>query len=63
MKIVIDILTFIFVLSICAFIAWCGGYNFDCRGPEVGFGVGVSLFMAIMVIFCSEVDENDNNRK
>jgi multisubunit Na+/H+ antiporter MnhB subunit len=40
-------LNFIVVIVVAAFIAFMSGYNFDQRNPDVGFAVGVALFIAI----------------
>jgi len=46
--VLISILTFVIILSLCAFVAWCGGYNFDHRGIDVGYIVGSSLFISAL---------------
>lgn len=49
MKYKAGILAGLFVLIICAFIAWMCGYNFDTRNAVVGTWTGFSLFTAVAI--------------
>ena len=46
------ILAFTAFITTClflAFVCWCGGFNFDHRDADVGFGVAVAGFLGGLV--------------
>lgn len=47
MKIFAAILGFLLIASLGAFFAWCGGFNFDTRNTDVGFGVMLISFFSM----------------
>jgi hypothetical protein len=49
MKYLITALIFAFVLAMSAFIAWCGGYDFDHRSADVAIIVFAALAFATLV--------------
>jgi len=49
------ILMFIFLLSLGAFIAWLGGYNFDHRSPDVAFNASMGIFWAAVFSYLWDV--------
>ena len=50
----IGILVFVACLTICGFIAWSGGYDFDKRSPDVAMAlmmaIWASAFAAVMAV-------------
>ena len=36
---------------LCAFLFWCGGFNFDSRNVDVAFGVLFSLALTAFTTF------------
>lgn len=53
-RIIIGICSFVAFSLLCVFAAWCSGFNFDARNPDVGFGVVTSAVFACMVaVFAS----------
>lgn len=49
-------LVFVVTCLVGAFVAWCGGFNFDHRSVDVGFGVVMVLICAVMFAGISSVD-------
>jgi hypothetical protein len=43
--ILISALAFFPVPLAISVICWCGGFNFDCRTFEVGFGAALAIFI------------------
>ena len=50
-KILVFIALFVLICSFGAFIAWCCGYDFDHRSPDIGFAVFLTIVTASLVSF------------
>ena len=48
-SIILTSLSFLMSTLICAFIAWCSGFNFDHRNIDVGLYISQSLVCSFMV--------------
>lgn len=46
-QILLGVSAFFITALICAFISWCGGFNFDARNGEVACGVAVSMLFSL----------------
>lgn len=58
-KVLINLAAFVLALLFCAFVAWCGGFNFDTRGPNVGCGVLMSVVFSTAVAAISIMVTNE----
>lgn len=48
-SIIIPALVFVAIMAFAAFVAWCGGFNFDARKPDVGFAVMLTSMFAAAI--------------
>ncbi len=46
-RILLSALAFLAVCALSAFVAWCGGYNFDKRNPDVACWVCATGTIAV----------------
>lgn len=49
------IVVFVLAMALFAAIAWVAGFDFDHRGPNVGGGVVLSIYTAIVVAFLASM--------
>jgi hypothetical protein len=50
-KIILPTLPFLIFPAVFAFVAWCGGYDFDARNSDVGFAAATALILAAISSF------------
>lgn len=48
MAVAVAVIAFNAALLFFAFIAWCGGFDFNARNPDVGFGVFMATALSLV---------------